>query len=76
MTVARVYADNIGALSIDFSLTPFTFSSNGRDMYTSGWEIGIGAVLMAHLSLDAQSGALAYVDAVRDEVPVSTFGGF
>ena len=66
----------LGGLAIDYSVGGWTFSENGRDLYVSGGDIFNVAGLMAHLSLDPASGALTFVDAVRDEFgPPVPFGG-
>ena len=76
LAVAQVYRNGLGGLAIDFSVGGWTFSENGRDLYVSGGDIFNVAGLMAHLSLDPASGALTFVDAVRDEFgPPYPFGG-
>lgn len=74
--VAQVYRDGLGQLGIDYAVGGWTFSENGRDLYVSGGDVGRVAGLMARLSLDPTSGALTFVDAVRDEFgPSVSFGG-
>jgi cysteine-rich repeat protein len=79
LVVAQVHREAIGPLAISTSVGGWTFASNGRDLYVSGGDILGRAGLMAHLSVDLSTGALTFVDAVRDDfggdVPFGGLGG-
>jgi cysteine-rich repeat protein len=76
LAVSYVHRDRIGALGIDSTVRGWVFTSDGRDLYVAGGDAANTAGLVAHLSPDHASGALTFLDAVRDEfgLPV-VFGG-
>jgi len=76
LAVSYVHRDRIGDLDIDYSVRGWVFTRDGRNLYVSGGDASNTAGLVAHLSPDPASGALTFLDAVRDEFgPPVVFGG-
>jgi cysteine-rich repeat protein len=76
LAVSYVHRDSIGSLATDFTVKGWVFTRDGRNLYVAGGDATNTAGLVAHLSPDPASGALTFLDAVRDDFgsPV-VFGG-
>jgi cysteine-rich repeat protein len=76
LDLASVHRMQIGELATDFTMAGWAFTRDGRHVYVAGGDVANTTGLVAHLTVDGTSGALAFADAVRDPfgLPV-VFGG-